>query len=372
MTTDAGLSGGGGGGTGGPVAPYVAPTDAGAQPADQGNPNNPTDNSAGSAPTNGVVNLQSGSKALVLVVNGKSITVTLNQQVDPTMSVQMTSGVSKKGTKGLSPEDKSNLNTQTVQQAIQGMSDWYGNTTKRQQIIDQMYSAGLITTKKNPSVFQVATAWTLLVSEAALEGSTSGGALTPEALLAKAATSGWNAISSKLNATDEGVSGTGNLNNAADASTTSSETIYKSYLDPATIMGAQADAWFRLMGRNPAPAEYQSFLNTVFAYQDDSNTGKFETKTSNPSDKVVYDPTTGQPVSPQGTDNGLGPTSTTNTVSQRGIGTRGLQFLAGQAALTSPEEGPYQAATTYFNAFIKGLSGPASGMQTSGPTTTVP
>lgn len=333
-------------------------------PGDLGNVNNPATTSGGAQPVNTGVDV---AGTISINVGGKLITLTMNNQVDPAMS----SGDL------LSPAQRKRLGgdadaVMTVQDKLKDMQTWYSNTTKRQQIIDQMYSAGLLTTKKNPSVYQVAFAWSVLVQEAALEGA-SGTNTTAEDILAKAATGGWNSIQAQLNPADEGVIATGNLNNAADTSTTSSQTIYKSYLDPATVMGAQADAWFRLMGRNPTPGEYQAFLNTVFTYQDASNTGKFETKSTDPSDKVKTDPQTGQPVGPQGTStNGTDPTVQTNTVSQRGVGTRGLQFLAGQAALANPEEGPYQAATTYLNALIKGLSGPAAGMQASGPTTTIP
>jgi len=258
----------------------------------------------------------------------------------------------------------------TVLSKINSIQDWYKNTGTRQQIIDQMYQAGLITSKKAPSIEEVTVAWGLVVQEAALQskGVGSVGLVSPEELLARAAQNGWNSLKANLSPADAGAHGTGNIDNSTETNS-QSQTIYKSYIDPATAMGTLADSYYRLMGRNPTSQEYQAFLNTVYGYQDQENTGKFETKTSGPNVGNI-DPSTGQPVDSSGSTSG---TSTqTNVVSQRGIGTRGVQFLAGQQAIASPEEGAYQAATTYFNAFVKALSGPAAGMQASGPTTTVP
>lgn len=368
MTTDPGSASGGGGGAGLPPQNFAGPV----SPADPGNANVPASQTLPALPTNpSVTTTPSGGTQLSITVGGHTYGITLDQSVDPGYMISTGAPIT-----GVPGERRQTVRADqvSVQDKILSIQDWYGNATKRQQIIDQMYAAGLITSKKNPGAQQVATAWAIVVQEAALEQKDGGATanVSPEDVLTKAAQSGWNSINAKISPADQGAIGTGNANNAQDASTTSSSTIYKSYLDPATIMGAQADAWFRLMGRNPTSSEYQAFLNSVYQYQDESNTGKFETKTTDPSNKVTYDPSTGQPVSPQGTDSGLGPTTATSTVDQRGIGTRGLQFLAGQAALANPEEGAYQAATTYFNAFIKALSGPAAGMQASGPTTTIP
>lgn len=344
------------------AAAYSQYFNMGATPADPGNANNNAGTPQGYKPGQ----QPDGSFDIQITVGGKIYLIKLNRQLDPTQpfaAKPLSDGRSRRGGQGF--EDAPDT---TIVSKLGEIESWYGNATKRSQIIQQMYAAGLVTSKKAPSATEVINAWALIVQEAALENK-SGTTISPEDLLAKAAKTGWNSISASIQPSDAGAVGTGNLNNAADASTTSSQTIYKSYLDPATVMGAQADAWFRLMGRNPTQQEYQSFLNSVFAYQDADNTGKFESQTKDPSDTLTGD----------NANNAAGiaaaqndPNMQTTTVSQRGIGTRGLQFLAGQAALSNPEEGAYQAATTYFNAFIKALSGPASGMQASGPTTTVP
>jgi hypothetical protein len=125
------------------------------------------------------------------------------------------------------------------------------------------------------------------------------------------------------------------------------------------------------MGRNPTNAEYSAFMQSLYSYQNAELTGSDKTTSKGPDTGASIDPQTGQPVDQSGTSTG-GTSTQTNVVSQRGIAQRGVQFIAGQQALASPEEGAYQAATTYFNAFIKALSGPASGMQASGPTNTTP
>jgi hypothetical protein len=311
-----------------------------------------------------------------VTVNGKTLPIRIDARLKPSQPVTYQPSPLK-GPATPSPFNPATAGgSESIEQKIGSITDWWSNSTQRAQIIEQLYSAGLLSSKKAPSTSEVLNAWALVVQEAALENQGTGGSgpISPENLLAKAAKVGWNSISAALAPSDAGSVGTGNLNNAADATTSSSETIYKSYLDPATIMGAQADAWFRLLGRNPTQGEYNSFLNTVMQYQDQSNTGKFETQTKDPSDKTAATDANGQPIPPATNPDGspVDPTTVTNSVSQRGIGTRGLQFLAGQSALANPEEGAYQAATTYFNAFIKALSGPASGMQASGPTTTIP
>lgn len=345
-----------------------------ANAADPGNQNAPVDNTA--PPTPGY--LPPGSPAtamdnttqygqLSVSAGNVSIYVNLGQQVNPDDHVMMKTGTHGPGQSRGGQDEQPQFTT--VQGMINQIGTWYGNATTRQQYINQMYEAGLLSSKKSPSATDVIQAWSLLVQEASIRGDVS-----PDDLLAQAAKGGWNALNPTLTTSDfGGRNSTGNLNNVPDSSVSTSETVYKSYLDPATIMGAVADSYYRLVGRNPTPEEYKAFLDTVYGYQDEENTGKFETKTNSPSNKVTIDPSTGQPVSPQGTDDGsIDPTTTTNVVSQRSIGTRGLEFLAGQAALSNPDEPNYQAATTYFNAFIKALSGPAAGMQSSGPTTTVP
>jgi hypothetical protein len=323
---------------------------SGATPADPGNPNNNAGTPSG----------VSDPHAVSITVNGRTYTVEIVKSLDPGQAVsskRLSGG-------GRAFEDLD----QDIVSKIAEIESWYGNSTKRAQIVQQLYAAGLVTSKKAPSAAEVINAWALVVQEAATQ-SKAGNFVSPEDLLAKAAKTGWNSVGATLTPDSTGAVGTGNLNNAADASTTTSSTIYKSYLDPATIMGAQADAWFRLLGRNPTKGEYNAFLNSILQYQDESNTGKFESQTKDPSDKLTG--------SAADTAAGLAqaqsdPTSQTSIVSQRGVGTRGLEFLAGQAAMANPEEGAYQAATTYFNAFIKALSGPAAGMQASGPTNTAP
>ena len=340
---------------------------ANANPADPGNPNAPDPTTV--APVAGYTPPGNGSDYGTISVTAGNVTqaVAIGLNVDPQQHVMVKTGPVGPG-QSHSGDDQPVFTT--VQAMINSISSWYDNATRRQQYINQMYEAGLLSSKKSPSTTDVIKAWSLLVQEASIRGNVS-----PDDLLAQASKGGWNALSPNLTTADFGGSGsTGNPNNVPDSSTTTSETVYKSYLDPATIMGALADSMFRLAGRNPTPEEYDAFLKVVYGYQNEVNTGKQESVTNDPSAKITYDPTTGQPVSPQGTsdDGSIDPTKTTSVVSQRSIGTRGLEFLAGQAALSNPDEPNYQAATTYFNAFIKALSGPASGMQSSGPTTTVP
>lgn len=343
-----------------PVSPAPSPSGVtNATPADPGNPYNINTGT----PVPGQLQ---DPNTITVTVNGRQYQLTIIKQLshDTPISTRTLLADRTKGLKGGYEDAPSG----SIADKLAEIQDWYGNTTKRAQIVQQMYAAGLVSSKKSPSAAEVINAWSLLVQEAALENQVGGKATTPEDLLAKAAKVGWNSVSAQLTPDSTGVQGTGNLNNAADASTTTQQTIYKSYLDPATVMGAQADAWFRLLGRNPTQQEYQSFLNSIMSYQDAENTGKFEAQTKDPADKLSGDYNPAQGISAAQFD----PQTQTTTVSQRGIGTRGLQFLAGQAALSNPQEGAYQAATTYFNAFIKALSGPASGMQASGPTTTVP
>lgn len=345
-------------------SPNGMPT-LGATPADPGNINNPQSGTPQLAQSGSIqTDQQTGLPTATITVNGKLITLTLNSNIKANMPV----GATKSG--------GSYENFQTMLNSIgtdgKGGPGWYDNTTTRQKYIDEMYAAGLLSSKKSPSAAEVALAWQLVVQESALQVAAGDGGDTtlysPDEVLAKAAQSGWNNINAKQALGDVGVNGTGNLNNSAQTSS-QSETVYKSFVDPATAMGTLADSYFRLMGRNPTPGEYNAFLHNVYTYQNEENTGKFETTDKGPNVGAI-DPSTGQPVDQSGTTGG---TSTlTNTVSQRGIGTRGLQFMAGQQALASPEEGAYQAATTYFNAFIKALQGPAAGMEASGPTVTIP
>lgn len=331
-----------------------------------GNPNAPA-NPNPLPPVSGVIQPNQQDPNLNdahIVVNGKSIILTLNSNVNATSPIGIKSvpWVPGKTTGVPFAPDKS---AKTLQSEIGSIQTWYDNLTTRRKYIEEMYAAGLVSSKKAPSAYEVALAWQLVVQEAALQTADGNADLsTPVQVLAEAAKQGWNEINAKQALGDVGVNGTGYANNASSSSS-QSQTIYKSYIDPASAMGVLADSSYRLLGRNPTPQEYQAFLNTVYNYQDEENTGKFETKSKVPGTGDV-DPTTGQPVDSSGSSSG---TSTqTNVVSQRQLGTGGLQFLAGQQALSTPEAGAYQAGTTYFNALIKALSGPAAGMQASGPT----
>lgn len=336
-----------------------------ALPADAGNPNAPGNNTP-QVPQSGTVidsdPNNSGLPTATIDVNGKLITITLNSNIRGALPI----GPVGPGTMTAEQARKWNFTT-----ALNSITNWYQNSSTRQKYINEMYAAGLISSKKSPSAEEVTRAWALVVQESALQIQDPNGDIhlfSPDQVLAKAAESGWNAANFKQSPGDAQVAGNGNQNNSPDTSS-QSETVYKSYVDPATAAGTLADSYFRLMGRNPTSTEYNAFFQSLYAYQKEELTGKDTTTTKGPATANV-DPTTGMPVDQAGTTGGTN--TQTNTVSQRGIGTRGVQFLAGQQALASPEEGAYQAATTYFNAFIKALQGPASGMEASGPTITVP
>lgn len=336
-----------------------------ALPADLGNPQAPT-NPTPQVPQSGTVidndPNNSNLPTATIDVNGKLITITLNSNIRGALPI----GPVGPGTMTAEQAKKWNFTT-----ALNSITNWYQNSSTRQKYINEMYAAGLISSKKAPSAEEVTRAWALVVQESALQIQDPNGDIhlfSPDQVLAKAAESGWNSANFKQSPGDAQVAGNGNQNNSPDTSS-QSETVYKSFVDPATAMGTLADSYFRLMGRNPTQGEYNAFLQNVYNYQEQENTGKFETQTKGPNTGAI-DPSTGAPVDQSGTTGGT--STNTNVVSQRGIGTRGLQFMAGQQALASPEEGAYQAATTYFNAFIKALQGPASGMEASGPTITVP
>lgn len=354
-----------------PPQPSPAPTDPslGAAPADAGNPNAPAGSVALPSSGSFVKDPNTGLTTTTVTVNGKVIQLTINSDIDALTPVGSVKGPEKGGA---TVGTFGGLLSQNFQDALDSIQTWYGNSSLRQQYLDQMYAAGLISSKKNPNVESVVQAWQLIVQEAALQRNDPAAdqsMTSPDAVLAKAAQQGWNNIGAKQSVGDVTNYGTGNTNNSTESSS-QSETVYKSYVDPATAAGTLADAYFRLMGRNPTQSEYKAFFDSLYSYQSEENTGKFEDTEKGPNTGNV-NPSTGQPVDQSGTTTG-GTSTITNTVSQRGIAQRGIQFLAGQQALQSPEEGAYQAATTYFNAFIKALQGPASGMEASGPTTTVP
>ncbi|HET7638412.1 MAG TPA: hypothetical protein VFK47_06680, partial [Ktedonobacteraceae bacterium] len=156
----------------------------------------------------------------------------------------------------------------TVGNVIKSFNTWSQDATQFQKFRLQAYQAGLIPSK-NASKAEVLVAWQTVVEEASKDK------MDPQTLIEKAVNSGgWNKMQPSIMPSDNGLSGTGNANSVPDQ--TNSQTTYVSYLDPATIQGAQADAWFRLMGRNPSSEEYQNFLQAVYGYQGEENTGKFE------------------------------------------------------------------------------------------------
>jgi hypothetical protein len=362
----------------GPTAPPPVLPPA-PSPADAGNAQNPTAAATTPAPGSlqqdvGLGTSNSGSYYFSMVVNGKPVNIVLNQLVQATDPVNpniTTAGEVQR--QFLHPNDAPVSNT--VMDQIKTIQSWYSQANVRQKYINEMYQAGLISSKKSPSANEVASAWAMVVQEAAIQNKTAGvSATTPDDLLAKASQQGWSALNPTISTQDGAVNGTGNLNNAVETSS-QSETIYKSYVDPATAMGALADAYYRLMGRNPNAGEYQAFLKGVYGYQEQVNTGSDKTVTKGPNTGNI-DPQTGLPVDQSGTTTSGAPplagTSTqTNVVSQRGIGQRGLEFLAGQAAMANPEEAQYQAATTVFSSIIQALGAPGAA-GTSGPTVTAP
>lgn len=332
-------------------------------PADPGNPNNPANPNV-KTPQSGVSQVTDVTGTTYNVIPVTVGSVAVNLQLGQGIDAADPIGTPASGPGGFTSSD-------TVQQQLEEISTWSQNATKKAQIVDQMYAAGLLSSKKTPRAEELARAWQLLVQEAALQSKTdiNGEMTTPEAVLAKAAQSGWNSIGAQQTVSDTGLNTSGNAFGSADT-TNQSETIYKSYVDPATAMGALADAYYRLMGRNPNAGEYQAFLQSIKGYQDEVNTGRDETTTKTP----ISDSSTGLPVDQSG-NTGV-PTSTgtntqTNIVSQRGIGQRGIEFLAGQAAMANPEEAQYQAATTVFSAIIKALGAPGAAGE-SGPTVTAP
>lgn len=240
----------------------------------------------------------------------------------------------------------------TVTQLLQQFTSWSANQLA--QFKQQIYAAGLVSSAK-PSATETLIAWQAVVEEAATEN-------RPwQDVLSTAAMSGWNGVTSGRTTADYGLSGNGNSISSGQGganNTSTTQTTYISYMDPATAQGALSDAMYRLVGRTPTPQEYQAFLQSLYQYQDTENSGKFDETNTDKTGSA----STG----------GTNTVTQQNVIAQRGIGTRGAQFLAGNAAMNNPEYGPYQAATTYFHAFMQALSGPAAGEQQSGPTVTAP
>ena len=157
-------------------------------PADAGNPNAPA-NPNPTAPRSGVSEVKdlTGTtyKIIPVVVGGVAVNLQLSQGIDAADPI----GTPASGPGGFT-------SSQTVQQQLEEISTWSQNSTKKAQIVDQMYAAGLLSSKKAPRSDEIARAWQLLVQEAALQSKTdiNGEMTTPEAVLAKAAQSGWNSI----------------------------------------------------------------------------------------------------------------------------------------------------------------------------------
>lgn len=242
--------------------------------------------------------------------------------------------------------------TLTVAQLLQQFTTW--GPIQLAKFKQDIYAAGLVSTPK-PTTAETLVAYQAVLEEAASQGK------PWQQLLDAAKDAGWNQTATVHTLADYGLTGSGNSSSSGHGGSTSSsvnQTTYISYMDPATAQGALSDAFYRLLGRTPTSQEYQAFLNSLYSYQQDENTGKFDTTTTDKTGSAA----TG----------GTSSDTTQNVIAQRGVGLRGVQFLAGNAAMQNPDYGQYQAATTYFNAFMKALAGPASGMQASGPTVTAP
>lgn len=241
--------------------------------------------------------------------------------------------------------------TETLQAALTNFyNQLNSDTTFKDQFAQEAKQAGLISSA-------TASKGELLIAFQAVAEQAVTSNQTWQSVLTAAATGGWTSINPNRNVTDYGLSGTGNLGNAPDPSTSTTETDYVSYMDPATAQGALADAYYRLLGREPTSQEYQAFLTSLYSYQNNVNSGTYESTQSGK---------TGD------TQTGTNTVTQKNEITQRGIGTRGAEFLASQQAMNNASYGPYQAATTYFNAFMKALTGPAAGMTGSGPDVTAP
>jgi hypothetical protein len=302
---------------------------------------------------------QVGSSTLSSVTGGPTVVVgryTLSLNVDPNTKVPGSFNPQGLGQAALQlppgafQQEAAASQSYTVAQLLQQFSTWGQDQLAKFKA--DAYAAGLVSSAK-PSLTETLIAYQAVVEEAASQGK------PWQQLLDQATTAGWNQTATVHTLADYGLSGSGNSATSGAGGSDSSkttETTYVSYLDPATAQGALSDAMYRLIGRTPTAQEYQAFLNSLYAYQNEENTGKFDT--------VNTDKT--------GTAGDSTSNVTQNIISQRGVGQRGLQFLAGNAAMQNPDYGPYQAATTYFHAFMQALTGPAAGEQQSGPTVTAP
>lgn len=302
-----------------------------------------------------------GIPTLAGQTGGPTVTVgryTLSLNVDPTTKIPGTfapSGLTNARLQlppGAFSQEQAAAQSLTVAQLLQQFSTW--GPEQLAKFKKDIYSAGLVSSTK-PSLTETLIAYQAVIEEAASQGK------PWQQLLDQAGQTGWNQTATVHTLADYGLSGTGNSSTSGAGGSNSSsttETSYVSYLDPATAQGALSDAMYRLVGRTPTKEEYQAFLSSLYAYQQDENTGKFDVKNTDKAGSAATGGTTSN--------------VTQNIISQRGVGQRGLQFLAGNAAMQNPDYGQYQAATTYFHAFMQALAAPAAGMQASGPTVTAP
>lgn len=302
-----------------------------------------------------------GISTLAGATGGPTVTVgryTLSLNVDPTTKVPGSfapTGLTNARLQlppGAFSQEQAAAQSLTVAQLLQQFSTW--GPDQLAKFKQDIYSAGLVSSAK-PSLTETLIAYQAVIEEAASQGK------PWQQLLDQAGQAGWNQTATVHTLSDYGLSGTGNSTSSGaggSASSSTTETSYISYLDPATAQGALSDAYYRLLGRTPTSQEYQAFLNSLYTYQQEENTGKFDVKSTDKTGSAATGGTTSNVQQ--------------NIISQRGVGQRGLQFLAGNAAMQNPDYGQYQAATTYFHAFMQALSGPGAGLQTSGPTVTAP
>lgn len=280
-----------------------------------------------------------------ITVTVGSVKISLDSGVDPNQKINR-GFVSSNPTGAASGSlEMGQAKTETLAQVIQEYAGW--SSTQKAQFKQEGAAIGLFTTK-TPTDAEMANAWARVVQDAAAKNT------APEDLIQQAAQNGGYAAVGGTTGTGTGAGGSGLPGGTPSASNSSNNVTYLSYLDPATVQGVLADSIYRLLGRNPTPEEYQSFLNSVYGYQSEQNRNILHQTETDKSGTAG----TG------GTD-----TSTTGEViRQNNLSSGGVQYMAAQQAYANPDYGRYQAATTYFNAFMKALSGPASGMTGSGPT----
>lgn len=236
------------------------------------------------------------------------------------------------------------------------------NQTFKASFAQQAYQAGLVSST-TVSDSQLLTAYQAIVEQAATSGS------TWENVLSQASEVGWSNLPSTTPTTTYGLSGTGQPDSQAASTTNTTTETYVSYMDPATAQGTLADSYYRLLGRLPTQAEYQSFLTSLYSYQQNENSGTYNETTKTPNTS----PTTADAAaSAPTTTTATGANTSENVIKQQGVGVRGAEFLAAQQAMNDPGYSAYQASTTYFHAFMQSLGGPGAGLEGSGPEVTAP